>query len=209
MPAQSRSRTPNLSGVTTSNSAPVNIYNLSLNASWAPDLWGGVRRTIEASVASAQASAATVAGARLLAQSQLAINFFQLRALDSQRQLLETTVAAYQRSFDLTRNRYNAGVAARVEVVLAEQQLRSTQAQLIDVGVQRAQLEHAIAILIGKPPADFALPPAKLATCDPGSYRSGCRRSCSSGAPTSRRPSGRWPPPTRRSASRRRLFFRH
>ena len=159
-----RSRTPSLSGVTTNSSAPVNIYNLSLNASWAPDLWGGVRRTIEANVASAQASAATVAGVRLLAQAQLAINFFQLRALDSQRQLLESTVAAYQKSLELTRNRYNAGVAARVEVVLAEQQLRSTQAQMIDVGVQRAQLEHAIAILIGKPPADFALPPVTLAT---------------------------------------------
>ena len=162
-----RSRTPGLSGVTTNSSAPVNIYNLSLNASWAPDLWGGVRRTIEASVASAQASAATVAGARLLAQAQLAINFFNLRVLDSQRQLLETTVAAYQKSLELTRNRYNAGVAARVEVVLAETQLRTTQAQMIDLGVQRAQLEHAIAILIGKAPADFALPPATLAISIP------------------------------------------
>ena len=165
--AVTRSRTPSLSGVNTNSSAPVNLYNLSLNASWAPDLWGSVRRTIEANVASAQASAATLAGVRLLAQAQLAINFFQLRALDSQRQLLESTVAAYQKSFELTRNRYTAGVAARVEVVLAEQQLRSTQSQLIDIGVQRAQLEHAIAILIGKPPAEFTLPPARLGTAVP------------------------------------------
>jgi NodT family efflux transporter outer membrane factor (OMF) lipoprotein len=162
-----RSRTPSVSGASTTSSAPVNIYNLSLNASWAPDLWGGVRSTINANVANAQASAATVAGVRLLAQAQLAINFFQLRVLDSQRQLLETTVAAYQKSLELTRNRYNAGVAARAEVVLAETQLRSTQAQMIDVGVQRAQLEHAIAILIGKPPADFVLAPANLVIAIP------------------------------------------
>jgi len=157
-----RSRTPSVSGATTTGSAPANIYNVSLSASWAPDLWGSVRRTIEANLASAQASAANVAGARLLAQSQLAINYFQLRVIDTQRQLLETTVAAYQKSLELTRNRYNAGIAARAEVALAETQLRSTQAQMIDVGVQRAQIEHAIAILIGTPPADFALPPAKL-----------------------------------------------
>ena len=163
-----RSRTPSVSGsVSSSNPAPVNVYNLSLNASWAPDLWGSVRRAIESSVASAQASAANLAGVRLLAQSQLAINYFQLRVLDTQKQLLESTVAAYQKSFDLTRNRYAAGVAARAEVVLAEQQLRSTQAQLIDVGVQRAQLEHAIAVLIGKAPAEFGLAPARLATAVP------------------------------------------
>jgi len=162
-----RSRTPSVSGASTASSAPANVYNLSLNASWAPDLWGSVRSTVDANVANAQASAANVAGVRLLAQSQLAINFFQLRVLDSQRQLLETTVAAYQKSLELTRNRYNAGVAARAEVVLAETQLRSTQAQLIDVGVQRAQLEHAIAILIGKPPAEFDLAPAVLAVAVP------------------------------------------
>lgn len=162
-----RSRTPSVSGVATTSSAPSNIYNLSLNASWAPDLWGSVRSTIDANVANAQASAATVAGVRLLAQSQLAINFFQLRVLDSQRQLLETTVAAYQKSLELTRNRYTAGVAARAEVVLAETQLRSTQAQLIDVGVQRAQLEHAIAILIGKTPAEFSLAAAPLTVAIP------------------------------------------
>ena len=157
-----RSRTPSVSGSATSSTAPTNVYNIALNASWAPDLWGSVRGTVAANVASAQASAASLAGVRLLAQAQVAINFFQLRVLDTQRQLLETTVSAYQKSLELTRNRYNAGVAARAEVVLAETQLRSTQAQLIDVGVQRAQFEHAIAILVGKPPADFSLPPAAL-----------------------------------------------
>ena len=162
-----RSRTPNVSGASAASAAPANVYNLALSASWAPDLWGSVRSAVDVNLANAQTSAANLGGVRLLAQAQLAINFFQLRALDSQRQLLENTVAAYQKSLDLTRNRYNAGVAARAEVVLAQTQLRSTQAQLIDVGVQRAQLEHAIAILVGKAPADFALPPAPLALTVP------------------------------------------
>ena len=152
-----RSRAPNIAGSTTNTSNVVNVYNMPLTASWAPDLWGSVRRTIEGNIANAQTSAANVANARLLAQSQLAINYFNLRVLDARKQLLDTTVAVYQKSLELTRNRYNAGVAARVELVLAEQQLKSTQAQAIDVGVQRAQVEHAIAILIGKPPSDLAI----------------------------------------------------
>ncbi len=154
-----RSRSPNISGSTTNTSAPVNIYNLPLTASWAPDLWGSVRRTIEGNLATAQTSAANVANARLLAQAQLAINYFQLRVLDARRRLLEESVAAYTRSLELTRNRYNAGVAARVELVQAQTQLKSTQAQVIDTGVQRAQVEHAIAILIGKPPGELSIAP--------------------------------------------------
>ncbi|HEV2007809.1 MAG TPA: efflux transporter outer membrane subunit, partial [Burkholderiales bacterium] len=95
--------------------------------------------------------------ARLLAQAELALNYFQLRVLDAQQQLLDDSVAAFQKSLDVTRNRYNAGVAGKVDVVQGETQLKSTKAQAIDIGVQRAQLEHAIAILIGKPPAEFAL----------------------------------------------------
>ena len=163
-----RSRSPNVAGSAANATAPVNIFNLPLTATWAPDLWGGVRRTIEGNVASAQASAANVAAARLLAQSQLAINYFQLRVLDSRRQLLDTSVAAYQRSLDVTRNRYNAGVAARVEVVLAETQLKSTRAQAIDVGVQRAQFEHAIAVLTGKAPAELSIAVERLAIAIPG-----------------------------------------
>ncbi len=162
-----RSRAPNLAGAVTNTTAPVNVFNLPLTASWAPDLWGSVRRNIESTVANAQASAANVANARLLAQAQLAIDYFQLRVLDTRRQLLETSVAAYQKSLDLTRNRYNAGVAARVEVVQAETQLKSTQAQAIDVGMQRAQFEHAIAILIGKPPAELSIQAEPLAVAIP------------------------------------------
>jgi NodT family efflux transporter outer membrane factor (OMF) lipoprotein len=162
-----RSRAPNIAGSTTNTSAPVNIYNLPLTATWAPDLWGSVRRTIEGNIANAQTSAANVANARLLAQSQLAINYFNLRVLDERRKLLDSTVAVYQKSLELTRNRYNAGVAARVELVLAEQQLKSTQAQSIDVGVQRAQVEHAIAILIGKAPAELSIPAEDIALAIP------------------------------------------
>lgn len=162
-----RSRAPNVAGAATNTTAPVNVFNLPLTASWAPDLWGSVRSNIESNVASAQASAAIVANVRLLAQAQLAINYFQLRVLDTRRQLLDTSVAAYQKSLDLTRNRYNAGVAARVDVVQAETQLKSTQAQAIDVGVQRAQFEHAIAILIGKPPAELSIEAEQLAVAIP------------------------------------------
>ena len=165
-----RSRAPNVAGQGSNTTAPVNVFNMPLTASWAPDLWGSVRRNIEGNVANAQASAANVANARLLAQAQLAINYFQLRVLDTRRHLLNTSVAAYQRSLELTRNRYDAGVAARVDVVQAETQLKSTQAQSIDVGVQRAQLEHAIAILIGKPPAQLTIvaEPLPLAIAIPG-----------------------------------------
>ncbi len=163
-----RSRAPNVTGgAGSTNNTPVNVYNLPLTATWAPDLWGSVRRNIEGNLANAQASAANLANARLLAQAQLATNYFQLRVLDEQRALLDKTVAAYQKSLDLTRNRYNGGVAARVDVVQAETQLKSTQAQAINNGVQRAQYEHAIAMLLGKPPADFAIEREKLAVAIP------------------------------------------
>jgi NodT family efflux transporter outer membrane factor (OMF) lipoprotein len=133
-----------------------------LDASYEVDIWGRVRNTVSANVAGAQASAADLETVRLLAQAELASDYFQLRVLDQQRQLLDDTTAAFQKSLDLTRNRYAAGVAGKVDLVQAETLLKSTQAQAIDVGVQRAQLEHAIAILIGKAPADFAIPPQTM-----------------------------------------------
>ena len=166
-PSFQRSRSPIVIGTSGNAPFPTNVYNLPLTASWAPDLWGSVRRTIEGNVANAQTSAANVANARLLAQSQLAIDYFQLRVLDARKRLLDETVAAYQKSLELTRNRYNAGVAARVELVQAEAQLKSAQAQAIDTGVQRAQMEHAIAILIGKPPAELNIAPEVVALAIP------------------------------------------
>ena len=144
-----------------------NAYVLSLDTSWEVDIWGRVRDTVSANVAGAQASAADLETVRLLAQSELALNYFQLRVLDQLRQLLDNSAASFQKSLDLTRNRYAAGVAGRVDVVQAETLLKSTQAQAIDVGVQRAQLEHAIAILLGKAPADFALAPVPFTVVVP------------------------------------------
>ena len=141
---------------------PTTAYDASIDAGWEVDLWGRVRNTVESNVAGAEASASDLEAVRLSAQAELALDYFQLRVLDGQRQLLGNSVAAYQKSLDLTRNRYAAGVAGKVDVVQAETQLKSTQAQAIDIGAQRAQLEHAIAILIGRPPAEFALAPVPL-----------------------------------------------
>jgi NodT family efflux transporter outer membrane factor (OMF) lipoprotein len=135
-----------------------NSYNAGLNAGWEIDLWGRVRRQVESSSASAAASRADLEAVRLSLQSELAINYFQLRVTDEQKQLLDDTVAAYRRSLELTTNRYNVGVAAKGDVVQAQAQLRSTEAQALDLEVTRSQLEHAIATLIGKVPAAFSLP---------------------------------------------------
>jgi NodT family efflux transporter outer membrane factor (OMF) lipoprotein len=129
-----------------------------MDASWELDLWGRVRRNVESQRANAQASVADLESLRLSAQATLAQSYFALRVQDTQRQLLEATVATYQRSLAIVQNRYAVGVASRAEVAQAETQLKSTQAQLVDVGVQRAQLEHAIAVLIGTPVSTFSIP---------------------------------------------------
>jgi outer membrane protein TolC len=142
------------------------VYQFPVEASWQIDLWGQARaprvdcrhRTLRA---------ATLDTLRLTAQAELAQDYFQLRALDTQKQLLDDTVIGYQKSLQLTKNRYASGVASRADVAAAETLLRSTEAQAIDVGVLRAQTEHAIAILIGKPPAMLSLAPAPLAALPP------------------------------------------
>lgn len=135
-----------------------NTYATSLDASWEPDLWGSVRRSVEASEAGAQSSAAQLAAARLSVQATLAQDYLQLRITDELKALFARTLVAYQRSLKLTQSQYNAGVALRSDVALAEAQLKTAQAQAIDLDTQRNQLEHAIAILVGKAPADFSLP---------------------------------------------------
>jgi NodT family efflux transporter outer membrane factor (OMF) lipoprotein len=137
----------------------VDQHQVSLNAAWEADLWGRVRRQVESSTASAEASFADLQAMRLSIQTNLAQNYFQLRTLDAQKKNLDEAVKAYEKSLELTQNQYKAGVAAKADVAAAQTQLKTTQAQAIDVGVQRAQLEHAIAILTGKSPADFSLPP--------------------------------------------------
>jgi NodT family efflux transporter outer membrane factor (OMF) lipoprotein len=162
-----RSRSSTGSSSTRISGGSVTSRTLAADASWEIDLWGRVRRSVESNEASAQASAADLETARLSAQAALAQNYFNLRALDTDKQLLDDTVAALERSLQLTQNRYAAGVAAKVDVIQAQTQLKTTQAQALDVGVQRAQLEHAIALLVGKAPSDFSIPAAPLAAAPP------------------------------------------
>jgi NodT family efflux transporter outer membrane factor (OMF) lipoprotein len=144
-----------------------NDYLAPLTASWAIDVWGRVRRQVEAGQASAQASAATLESVRLLTQAQVALDYFQLRTLDAQKKLLDDTTIAYQKSLQLTQNRYASGVASRADVLQAQTILQSTQAQSIDTGVQRAQLEHAIAALLGKPASTFSIPVVPIGALPP------------------------------------------
>lgn len=137
---------------------PQTLHTASISASWVPDLWGGVRRSLEAADANAASSAATLAGAVLSLQSELATDYFALRVADEQQRLLEEAVQAYQHSLDLTLSRYRGGVAAQSDVAQARAQLEATKAQAIDAGIVRGQMEHAIAVLIGKVPEEFSLP---------------------------------------------------
>lgn len=137
-------------------------YAAEASVSWAPDLWGRVRRTISGDVAAAQASAADLANAKLSAQATLAIDYFELRAADELKALLDNTVSDYRRSLQITTNQYNAGTAARSDVINAETQLQGAIASNIAVGVTRAQLEHAIAVLTGRPPAAVSIAPGRL-----------------------------------------------
>jgi NodT family efflux transporter outer membrane factor (OMF) lipoprotein len=144
-----------------------NDFLLPIDFSWEVDLWGRVRRTVEANQAGAQASQADLASAILSAQALLAQDYFQLRTIDAQKKVLEDTIGGYQKTLDLTKNRYAAGVASRADVLQAETQLKTAQAQSIDLGVQRAQLSHAMALLVGKPPSAFSIPFAPLVATPP------------------------------------------
>lgn len=139
------------------------LFTMAVDASWEIDVWGRIRRLVESSEASAQASAADLENARLSARTELAQDYFQLRTLDTQKQLLDASVADFEKSLELTNNRYASGVVSRADVLQAQTQLKTTQAQAIDVGVQRAQFEHAIALLIGKPASVVSIPAAPLA----------------------------------------------
>jgi NodT family efflux transporter outer membrane factor (OMF) lipoprotein len=130
----------------------------SLDMSYEIDLWGRVRRTVAAARQEAQATAADLETARLSLQAELAMDYFELRAADAQQQLLDETVKAFEDALRLTENRFRGGAAPQSDVAQAQTQLDATRVQATDIAVQRAQFEHAIAILIGKPPADFSLP---------------------------------------------------
>ncbi|MET1027901.1 MAG: efflux transporter outer membrane subunit [Dongiaceae bacterium] len=136
---------------------------IAAQVDWDLDVWGRIRRTVESDVASAQASAGDLATAQLSAQSALATDYLQLREADELTRLLDASVTAFTKSLQIVQNQYEVGVAARSDVATAQTQVQQTQAQEIDVGVRRAQLEHAIAVLIGKPPADLTIAPMPFA----------------------------------------------
>jgi len=148
---------PTLNLTATDNRLAITAAKAGFTAGWELDLWGRVRRTVESSEAGAQATEDDLAGATLSLQALVAQNYFLLRVQDSDLRLLRDSVARYERSLQLTRNQYDAGIVSRADVVQAEAQLNSTRAQVYEVELSRAQLEHGIAILIGKPPADFAI----------------------------------------------------
>lgn len=147
-------------------------FLIPLDISWEPDLWGGIRRQIESSAASAQASAADLADTRLSLQGILAVTYLQVRGLDLQAQLLRSTIDAYAQAVQLTRTRYVGGLSTLSDVAQAEAQLEATRAQLVDLGVQRQRDEHAIAVLVGVPATGFAIPEKPLAG-DPPSIPTG------------------------------------
>jgi NodT family efflux transporter outer membrane factor (OMF) lipoprotein len=155
------------SGVGGSSGTAQSDFQVGLDFSWELDVWGRIRRTVESSRSSAQASAGDLEAARLSFQAELAQDYFQLRTLDAQKQLLDETVSAFEKFLRLTQDRFANGVASQADVVQAQTQLKTTQAQAIDVGVQRAQLEHAIALLMGQAPSSFSLPAAPLAATPP------------------------------------------
>jgi len=150
-----------------SSSSISNSYSVGLDASWEPDLWGKVSRSVSAQRAGEAAAAADLANARLSQQALLAQTYFQLRTSDALQRLLDDTVKSYGDSLKLTQNQYAQGVAARADVIQAQTQLQSAQAAAIDNGVARAQYEHAIATLIGEPASTFSLPPNPLTAQPP------------------------------------------
>jgi NodT family efflux transporter outer membrane factor (OMF) lipoprotein len=142
-------------------------YQLPVDVSYEPDLWGRVRRLVEANRSEAQATAADLANVQLSLQAELAVDYFQMRGVDAQKKLLDSTVESYQKALELTQTRYQGGVATAVDVAQAQTQLETTRARSIDLGVDRAAFEHAIAVLVGKPASEFNVVPLPLDTPPP------------------------------------------
>lgn len=163
------SSTSTSSGSSSSSSAggAITTSSLLLNGTWEPDIWGAVRRSVEAASANAQASAAILAGARLSEQSLLAEDYFELRALDTDQKILNDTVVADQKIVKYTQDRFKYGVAAMTDVAAALTEQQTAQAQAINNGIARAEYEHAIAVLIGQPPETFSLPMQPLTATPP------------------------------------------
>jgi NodT family efflux transporter outer membrane factor (OMF) lipoprotein len=149
------------------NGVTYSDFQIPLELSYEVDVWGRVRRTVESYREQAQASAADLATVNLAMHAQLALDYFQARTLDAEEQLLDSTVTQYEQALALIQSRFSGGIASDLEVQQAETQLETTRAQAIDVAVARAQYEHAVAILIGKPPADFSLAALPLTASPP------------------------------------------
>lgn len=148
--------------------APAAIdFVMPIDVSYQADVWGRVRKNVESYREQAQASAADLATVNLSMHADLAIDYFQARSLDAEEQLLNSTVKQYEEALELNQSRFEGGIASEVDVEQAKTQLQTTRAAAIDVGVARAQFEHAVAILIGKPPAEFSLPPLPLTAPPP------------------------------------------
>jgi NodT family efflux transporter outer membrane factor (OMF) lipoprotein len=143
------------------------FYSLPFDATWVPDLWGRVRNQVRANTASAQASAADLENIRLTAQAEVAVDYYQLRGQDDLKQLLDSTVIAYQESLNLTKVLYETGIDSDEAVAQAETQLETTQAQDTNLGILRSQYEHAIAMLVGQPPSSFSIPAEPLKSNPP------------------------------------------
>jgi NodT family efflux transporter outer membrane factor (OMF) lipoprotein len=139
-----------------------NNFSLPFDFSYELDLWGRVRKTIEASRSEAQASAGDLANVNLSLHAELAMDYFQLRGLDAEKQLLDSTVVSYQKAVDLTNSRFKAGIASAVDLAQAQTTLETTRAQAVDVEVDRSAFEHAIAVLVGKPASTFHIDPLPL-----------------------------------------------
>ncbi|RJS19636.1 RND transporter [Corallococcus sp. H22C18031201] len=151
----------------TGSSGAGNIYRLSVDASWELDLWGRVRRQLASAKASAQGAAANLANAKLSAQAMLAQSYFQVRALDASQRLLDDTVVANEKLLTLTQNRYAQGVVSRADVLQAQTQVQLARAAAVENEIARAQLEHAIAVLVGEPASGFVLPRTPLRAVPP------------------------------------------
>lgn len=154
------SRTQTSAGVSSSDKQKRSTdYKLPLQASWAPDIWGDTHRLADAYALGAEASLNDLEAAKLSAQTLLAQNYFQLRNVDAQEAFLQQTLKAYEKSLKITQNQYNAGIVTKRDVITAQAQMKSVEAQKIDLHAQRQQLEHAIAALIGKTPSEFSIQP--------------------------------------------------
>jgi len=149
------------------NGITENDFVLPFDISYEADVWGRIRKNVESFREQAQASAADLATVNLSMHADLAVDYFEARSLDAEEQLLNSTVTQYEQALELTQNRFDGGIASEVEVEQAKTILQTTRAEAADVGVLRAQYEHAVAILVGKPPAEFSLPPLPLTAPPP------------------------------------------